>query len=332
MREGKPGRVFVAERLGAGDYAAGAALFDAKLAEARAGWLRMDRWKSVAALAVVIVAAVLAVAVLALLGRAWIWWALMVPPLLALLFVAVLCRASVEAFARFGRPPNGVAWLVPSWLARAMARWFGLSHIDAADAFAGFAARQIIAVAGGVELDPRLFTDRLWPLLFSPDDQDRSRATCREYGYRGAEITVEEIALPAETLLEAGAPEATADLRHPFQRVSYQARAAWIEECLKRKGYATGSHRYLLLKAVLVAVWEEMNAPEWQGRKLSNAEIARRAHSRVVHSGQGFRSTDLTDGKTSDEPADWIQKMIAGRAVEYRFAVEAAVELPGDDA
>jgi hypothetical protein len=70
-----------------------------------------------------------------------------------------------------------------------------------------------------------------------------------------------------------------------------------------------------------------MNAPEWQGRKLSNAEIARRAHSRVVHSGQGFRSTELTDGKTSDEPADWIQKMIAGRATEYRFAVETAVEL-----
>jgi hypothetical protein len=148
----------------------------------------------------------------------------------------------------------------------------------------------------------------------------------REYGYRGAEITVEEIALPAETLPEAGS-QVTADLRHPFQRVSYQARAAWIEECLKRKGYATGSHRYLLLKAVLVAVWEEMNAPEWQGRKLSNAEIARRAHSRVVHSGQGFRSTELTDGKTSDEPADWIQKMIAGRATEYRFAVETAVEL-----
>jgi hypothetical protein len=178
MREGKPGRVFVAERLGAGDYAAGAALFDAKLAEARAGWLRMDRWKSVAALAVVIVAVSLAVAVLALLGRSWIWWAVVVPPILALLFVAVLCRASVEAFVRFGRPPNGVAWLVPSWLARAMAQRFGLAHIDAGDAFAGFAGRKIIAVAGGVELDVRLFEDRLWPLLLSPDDQDRSRARC----------------------------------------------------------------------------------------------------------------------------------------------------------
>ncbi|GHC93141.1 hypothetical protein [Novosphingobium pokkalii] len=329
MREGKPGRVFVAERLGAGDYAAGAALFDAKLAEARAGWLRMDRWKSVAALAVVIVAAVLAVAVLALLGRAWIWWAVVVLPLLALLFVAVLCRASVEAFARFGRPPNGVAWLVPEWLAKAMMRQFALYHIDSGDVFVGFAARQVIAVAGGVELDPRLFSDRLWPLFMSPDDHDRSRATCREYGYRGAEITVEEIALPAEPLLEASALKATADLRHPFQRVPYQSRAEWIGECLKRKGYAAGSYRHSLLQAVLVAVWEEMNAPEWHGRKLNNAEVARRTHNRVVRNGQGFRSTELNEGKASDEPADWVQKMIAGRSVEYRFAVDAAGDLGG---
>ena len=324
MSEGKPGRVFVAERLGAGDYAAGIALFDAKLAEARAGWLRMDRWKSGAALAVVVVAAGLTVTVLALLGRSWIWWALVVAPLLALLFVAVLCRASVEAFARFGRPPNGVAWLVPSWLARAMVRRFELSHIDSGDIFAGFAARQIIAVAGGVELDPRLFADRLWPLLLSPDDRDRSRAACREYGYRGAEITFEEIALPAETLPETGPRDKAPDLRHPFQRVPYQARAAWIEECLRRKGYAAGSYRNVLLQAVLVAVWEEMNAPEWQGRKLNNAEIARRTHNRVVRSGQGFRSTELNEGKASDEPADWITKLIAGRSVEYRFAVDVA--------
>lgn len=332
MRDGKPGRVFVAERLGAGDYAAGATLLDAKLAEAWAGWLRMDRWKSVAALAVVVMAVALAMAVLALLGRSWVWWAVVVPPILALLFVAVLCRASVEAFARFGRPPNGVAWLVPAWLTRAMVRWFGLSHIDFGDVFVGFAARQVIAAAGCFELDPRLFADHLWPPLFSPDDQDRSRAACREYGYRGAEITVEEIALAEETLLEAGAQEAAADLRHPFQRVPYQARAAWIEECLKRKGYAAGSYRHALLQAVLVAVWEEINAPEWQGRKLNNAEIARRTHSRVVGSGQGFRSTELNEGKASDEPADWIQKMIAGRAAEYKFAVEVAVDFPGDDA
>jgi hypothetical protein len=57
-----------------------------------------------------------------------------------------------------------------------------------------------------------------------------------------------------------------------------------------------------------VAVWEEMNVPEWQGRKLNNAEVARRTHSRVVSSGQGFRSTELNEGKASDEPADWIQK------------------------
>ncbi|MDK4806516.1 MAG: hypothetical protein OC190_08200 [Novosphingobium aromaticivorans] len=330
MREGKPGRVFVAERLGAGDYAAGAALFDARLAEARAGWLRMDRWKSAAALAVVVVAAALAVTVLALLGRQWIWWVWVAGPLLALLFIAVLCRTSVEAFARFGRVPNGVAWLVPIWMARAMARCFALSHIDSGDVFAGFAARQVIAIAGGVELDPRLFADRLWPLMFSPDDHDRSRAACREFSYHGAEITVEDIASSAETLAGAGAQDAEPDLRHPFQRVPYQSRAAWIEECLKRKGYAAGSYRHSLLQAVLVAVWEEMNVPEWQGRKLNNAEVARRTHSRVVSSGQGFRSTELNEGKASDEPADWIQKMIAGRATEYKFAVEAAVELGGN--
>ncbi|WDF73037.1 hypothetical protein [Novosphingobium sp. KACC 22771] len=329
MRESKPGRVFVTERLGAGDYAAGVALFDAKLAEARAGWLRVDRWKSVAALAVVAVAAALAVAVLALLGRSWIWWAAVVVPLLAMLFVAVVCWASVEAFARFSRPPNGVAWLVPSWLARAMVRRFELSHIDSGDIFAGFAARQIIAVAGGVELDPRLFSDRLWPLLLSPDDQDRSRGACREYGYRGAEITVEVCVAEVETLLEARQQETAPDLRHPFQRVPYQARAAWIEECLKRKGYAAGSYRQSLLQAVLLAVWEEMNAPEWRGRKLNNAEIARRTHRRVVSSGQGFRSTELNEGKASDEPADWIQKLIAGRSAEYRFAADVADSLVG---
>ena len=57
------------------------------------------------------------------------------------------------------------------------------------------------------------------------------------------------------------------------------------------------------------------------------AEIARRCHARVVSSGKGFRSTELTEGKVSKEPADWIQKMIAGRSVEYRFAVEAAVAM-----
>lgn len=328
MREGKPGRVFVAEMLGAGDYAAGVALFDAKLAEARAGWLRMDRWKSVAALAVVAVATLLVVAVLALLGRSWFWWAVVVP-LLVLLFVAVLGRVSVESFARFGRVPNGVAWLVPTWMARVMARRFSLTHIDAGDAFSGFAARQIIAIAGGVELDPRLFADGLWPLLLSPDDQDRSRAACREYAYSGAEITVEEIPLSVETLPEVGPQEAVQDLRHPFQRVPYQARAAWIEECLKRKGYAAGSYRHSLLQAVLLAVWEEMNAPEWQSRKLNNAEIARRTHNRVVKSGQGFRSTELNEGKASDEPADWIQKLIAGRSAEYRFAADVADSLAG---
>jgi len=326
MREGKPGRVFVAERLGAGDYAAGVALFDAKLAEARAGWLRMDRWKSVAALAVVGVATLLVVAVLALLGRSWFWWAVVVP-LLVLLFVAVLGRVSVESFARFGRVPNGVAWLVPAWLARAMAQRFALAHIDAGDAFVSFAARQIIAIAGGIELDPRLFSDRLWPLLLSPDDQDRSRAACREYGYRGSEITVGVCAAEVETPPEAVPQEAAPDLRHPFQRVPYQAREAWIEECLKRKGYAAGSYRHSLLQAVLVAVWEEMNAPEWQVRKLNNAEIARRIHDRVLKSSQGFRSTELHEGRASDEPADWLQKMIAGRAMEYKFAVEVAREL-----
>jgi hypothetical protein len=221
-----------------------------------------------------------------------------VPPL-ALLFVAVLCRASVEAFARFGRPPNGVAWLVPSWLARAMVRWFGLLHIDAGDAFAGFAGRKIIAVAGGVELDARLFEDRLWPLLFSPDDQDRSRlcaanmATaalrsplkrlhcrrklCRRLAPRsdsGSSPPLPAGAIPSKGGMDRGVPEAQR-LRGRLYRHSF-----------------TG----------VLAVWEEMNAPEWQGRKLNNAEIARRAHNRVVKSGQGFRSTELNEGKASDEP------------------------------
>lgn len=329
MLEGKPGRVFVAERLGAGDYATGVALFDAKLAEARASWLRVDRWKSVAALVVVVLAAALTVAVLALLGRPWFWWVAVTAPLLGMLFIAVLCRASVESVARFGRGPNALAWLMPTRLAEIMARRFALSPIDAGDVFAGFAERQAIASAGGIELDPRLFADRLWPLLFSPDDRERRRVAWREYGYAGAEIIVVEIAMPVETAPEAVPQEAALDLRHPFQRVSYQARAAWIEECLKRKGYAPDSYRHWLLQAVLVAVWEEMNRPEWQSRKLNNAEIARRTHNRVVKSGQGFRSTELGEGKVSDEPADWIQKMIAGRSAEYRFAVEAADEMAG---
>lgn len=222
-----------------------------------------------------------------------------------------------------------MAWLMPMRLAEVMARRFALSPIDAGDAFAGFATRQAIASAGGIELDPHLFADRLWPLLFSADDRERRRVAWSECGYHGAEIIVVEIAMSVETPTEASPQEAAPDLRHPFQRVPYQARAAWIEECLKRKGYAPDSYRHWLLQAVLVAVWEEINTPEWQSRKLNNAEIARRTHNRVVKSGQGFRSTELLEGKVSDEPADWIQKMIAGRSAEYRFAVEAAGELAG---
>lgn len=218
---------------------------------------------------------------------------------------------------------------MPMRLAEVMARRFALSPIDAGDAFAGFATRQAIASAGGIELDPHLFADRLWPLLFSADDRERRRVAWSECGYHGAEIIVVEIAMSVETPTEASPQEAAPDLRHPFQRVPYQARAAWIEECLKRKGYAPDSYRHWLLQAVLVAVWEEINTPEWQSRKLNNAEIARRTHNRVVKSGQGFRSTELLEGKVSDEPADWIQKMIAGRSAEYRFAVEAAGELAG---
>jgi hypothetical protein len=215
MREGKPGRVFVAERLGAGDYAAGAALFDAKLAEARAGWLRMDRWKSVAALAVVIVAAALAVAVLALLGRHGF---------------GGRGGGAAGAAVRRGLVPGVGGGVCPFWppaerggvagaimVGEAMARWFGLSH-RCWRRFAGFAARKIIAVAGGVELDPRLFEDRLWPLLFSPDDQDRSEP-------RAANMATAALRSPLKRLHCRRKPcggwrqEATADLRHPFQRV-----------------------------------------------------------------------------------------------------------------
>ena len=332
MREGKPGRVFVAEGLGAGDYAAGVALFDAKLSEARAGWSRMDRWKAVAALVVAALAVGLAGAVLVGLERSWISWLAVIGLLLALLFIAILCQASVESYARFGRAPYAVAWMVPAWLEASVMRHFKIPNIDAGDVFVGFVMRQAIANAGGLELDPHLFEDRLWPLLFSSDDCERSRMAWREYGYRGAEITVQEIGLAADTLPATGLEYVEPDIRHPFQRVTYQAREAWIEECLKRKRYAAGSHRHILLKAVLVAVWEEMNAPDWQGRKLNKAEIARRTHNRVVRSGQGFRSTELNDGKASDEPADWIQRMIAGSSADYRFAVDAAVDLQGERA
>jgi len=253
MNEGKPARVFIAERLGEGDYATGAVRLGARLAEARVAWLQVDRWKSVAALMVVASAAGLVAAMLALLGRSWSLWVAVMAPLMALLFVAILCRASIEGYARFGRAPHAVVWLVPNLLGAAMAKWLALVVVDSGDVFAGLAPRQVVASAGGVEIDPRLFDDCLWPLLLSPDAWERRRAAWREYGYRGDEITFREIGLDKATFDTISAAQVTevqsetANIRHPFQRISYQARAAWIEECLKRKGYLANS--YLLSSA-----------------------------------------------------------------------------------
>jgi hypothetical protein len=247
--------------------------------------------------------------------------------LLALLFISMLCWACMEGYVRFGRAPNGLAWLAPKWLDRWMVARLAIVGMDDEGVFAGLAARQLIATVGNVEIDPRLFADRLWPLLLSSDDRERRRAAWREYGYRGEDIAFHEISLVEDSIPASQESLPSPEVGHPFQQVPYDLKAAWIAEAVKRKGYGAGSYRHELLEAVLAAVWDEINAPEWQARKLNNAEIARRCHERVVSSGKGFRSTELTEGKVSKEPADWIQKMISGRSAEYRFAVEAAVAM-----
>jgi len=324
MRELRPARVYVAERLGGGDYAKGMAALEAKLAEARVAWVRLDKGKSLAALAVVLCAASLLLALMVLLGRPLLIWSPVIVPLLALLFISILRWACMEGYVRFGRAPHGLAWLVPKWLDRWMVARLAIVGLDDEGVFAGLAARQLIATVGNVEINPRLFADRLWPLLLSSDDRERRRAAWREFGYRGEDIAFHEISLIEDEMPGSQESLSLPEVGHPFQQVPYDLKAAWIAEAVKRKGYVAGSYRDDLLKAVLAAVWDEINAPEWHTRKLNNAEIARRCHDRVVSSGKGFRSTELTEGKVSNEPADWIQKMIAGRSVEYRFAVEAA--------
>ena len=324
MRELGPARVYVAERRGDGDYSKGAGVLEAKLAEARAAWVWFDKGKSLAALAVVLCAASLLLALIAMLGRPLLIWIPVMVLLLALLFISILCWACMEGYVRFGRAPHGLAWLAPKWLDRWMVARLAIVGMDDEGVFAGLAARQLIATVGGVEIDPRLFSDRLWPLLLSSDDRERRRAAWREYGYRGEEITFYEIGSVEDDIPASQESLPLPEVGHPFQQVPYDLKAAWIAEAVKRKGYVAGSYRHELLKAVLAAVWDEIHAPEWHARKLNNAEIARRCHDRVVSSGKGFRSTELTEGKVTKEPADWIQKMIAGRSVEYRFAVEAA--------
>ena len=324
MRELRPARVYVAERLGDGDYAKGTALLEAKLAEARAAWVRLDKGKSLAALVVVLCAASLLLALMAMLGRPLLIWVPVMVPLLALLFISILCWACMEGYLRFGRAPHGLAWLAPKWLDRWMVARLAIVGLDDEGVFAGLAARQLIATVGNLEIDPRLFADRLWPLLLSSDDRERRRAAWREYGYHGEEIAFHEIGLVKDEIPVSQESLPLPEVGHPFQQVPYDLKEAWIADAVKRKGYVAGSYRHELLKAVLAAVWDEINAPEWQARKLNNVEIARRCHDRIVSSGKGFRSTELTEGKVSKEPADWIQKMIAGRSAEYRFAVEAA--------
>ena len=327
MRELGPARVYVAERLGNGDYAKGAMMLDAKLAEARAAWVKLDKGKSLAALGGVLCAASLLLALMVLVRRPLLIWLPVIVPLLGLLFISILNWACMEGYVRFGRAPHRLAWLAPKWLDRWMAWRFTIVRPDDEIVFAGLAARQLIATVGNLEIDPRLFADRLWPLLLSSDDRERRRAAWREYGYHGEEIAFHEISLIEDEIPASQESLPLPEVGHPFQQMSYDLKAAWIVEAVKRKGYVAGSYRHELLEAVLAAVWDEINAPEWQARKLNNAEIARRCHDRVVSSGKGFRSTELTEGKVSMEPADWIQKMIAGRSVEYRFAVEAAVAM-----
>ena len=324
MRELGPARVYVAERLGDGDYAKGAGVLEAKLAEARAAWVRLDKGKSLAALAVVLCAASLLLALMAMLGRPLLIWVPVMVPLLALLFISILCWACIEGYVRFGRAPHGLAWLAPKWLDRWMVARLAIVGLDDEGVFAGLAVRQRIATVGNVEIDPRLFADRLWPLLLSSDDRERRRAAWREYGYHGEEIAFHEISLVEDGITATPDSLPLPEASHPFQQVPYELKEAWIADAVRRKGYVAGSYRHELLKAVLAAVWDEVHTPEWQARKLNNAEIARRCHDRVVSPGKGFRSTELTEGRVSKEPADWIQKMIAGRSVEYRFAVEAA--------
>jgi hypothetical protein len=327
MRELGPARVYVAERLGDGDYAKGTIMLEAKLAEARAAWVKLDKGRSLAALAVVLCGASLLLAQMVLLGRPLLIWVAVIVPFLALLFISILCSACMEGYVRFGRAPHGLAWLAPKWLDRWMVARLAIVRPNDEGVFAGFAARQLIATVGNVEIDPRLFADRLWPLLLSSDDRERRRAAWREYGYRGEDIAFHEISLIEDEIPVSQESLPLPEVGHPFQQVPYDLKAAWIAEAVKRKGYVAGSYRHELLKAVLAAGWDEINAPEWHARKLNNAEIARRCHDRVVSSGKGFHSTELTEGKVSKEPADWIQKMISGRSAEYRFAVEAAVAM-----
>lgn len=356
MSETKPGRVYIAERLGGGDYRKGIALFDAKLAEARKLWLQMDQRKSLAALIVGALAVAPVFAAFALHGRPMIWWIAVVAPLLALLHGAVLSWASVECLVRFDRAPYVIAWLAPAWLGRIMLWRFAIPPIDGAGAFDGLDAREAIAKADGAELDPSLFDDRLWPLCFSADDRDRKRAAWREYGYRGGVITVHsvdraqisdqfvaevtivgsvaasEAALDVSVDADPSRPaEATATSRkrdthrsrHHIQALPDSVRGKWIEQAIALSNYEKSSDAYQLVEAVLSALWDILHSPNWQKAGVSDSMICREVHRRVLAGELGVRSTELRPGKESDTPASWLGKLLRGDK-DYPFAVEAA--------
>jgi hypothetical protein len=188
---------------------------------------------------------------------------------------------------------------------------------------------KVIAVAGGVELDPAYSPTAFGRSCFHPMTEIAAGPRAANMAFAALRSPL-KTALPAETLLEAGAPEATADLRHLPAGV-LPSKSGMDRGMPEAQGLR---HRLSSLLAFEGCPCRCLGRDERAGMAGPGSAMlkSRAARAYVVHGGQGFRSTDLTDGKTSDEPADWIQKMIAGRAVEYRFAVEAAVELPGDDA
>ena len=325
MPELVPARVYFAILLGNGDYATGAAILDTKLSEARRAWSKFDTRKSVAGLYVVAATAALAIGIMLLLAGAGQIVLVGVLPVLVVLYFTVMQFVAMESYVRFGRAPRRLEYLMPRFVDRWLAERYAIPGINAGSVFEGLRTRVLVARVGTSELDPELFADKLWPLLFSSYADERSRSAFHEFGYRGEEILI--LAPQSGDVTEVPGPEVpvTAPVpQHIIQLIPSDMKAAWIAEAVKRKGYAHGSHRHALLVAVLDALWDELHASDWHNRKINNAEVARRCHDRVVCSGQGFHSTELTEGKPSKVPADWIHKIIAGRASDYRFVVEAA--------
>ena len=322
MHELGPARAWITLRLGSGNYVRGEAILNEKLEAARAFHTKAQ-WRKAGAGVIVVLASLL------LLGAGIVFAGSRQPfvaaPALILalpiLYLAVAQFAAFDGYARFGRAPRVLANLLPGFVDRWFAARITLDAIDAGDLFDDLKSRRLVAKAGGHELAPLLFGDGLWPFLFSSDSAELARAAWREYGYDGGAITIFEV---VADYLPGVVETPAASALHPFQQISVSLKDAWIAEAARRKSYPVESHQHALLIAVLDALWEELHSEHWQGRKLNNAEIARRCHKRVVAGDLGFQSTELTEGRTSTEPGDWIQKVIAGRAKGYGFAHEAA--------